>query len=170
MRSADLVGLYVRGLSTLLGARAVSVYLPRAPRGSALSHDGPDGPLPELADLAQAERFATAAAADAARLRAAGTDGVELPSRAPGGRLIGIFAGAPERVPDRRGGRAAARTSVHGPELWLGLRTGAPLRPSRCLPRPPGCARSSRRCRGCSASRASSGGTASASPRSWTTR
>src|SRR5688572_27088686 len=104
MRSADLVGLYVRGLSTLLGARAVSVYVPRAPRVSALSHDGTDGPLPELADLAQAERFAAAAEADAARLRAAGSNGVELPSRAADGRLIGIFASPPERVPDRRGG------------------------------------------------------------------
>jgi diguanylate cyclase (GGDEF)-like protein len=135
MRSADLVGLYVRGLSTLLGARAVSVYLPRAPRGSALSHDGPDGPLPELADLAQAERFATAVASDAARLRAVGTDGVELPSRAPDGRLIGIFASPPEHVPDRRLGRAA-RTNSHGPELWLGLRTGSAPAPF-ALPSPP---------------------------------
>src|SRR5688572_23583255 len=136
MRSADLVGLYVRGLSTLLGARAVSVYVPKAPRGSALSHDGADGPLPELADLAQAERFAAEAAGQAARLRAQGTDGVELPSRDAGGRLIGIFASPPERVPDRRGGRVAARTNGHGPEIWLGLRTGGADAPF-ALPSPP---------------------------------
>jgi diguanylate cyclase (GGDEF)-like protein len=140
MRSAELVELYVRGLSTLLGARAVSVYLPAAPRGIALSHDGADRPLPELADLAQAERFAEAAAAEAARLRSTrpGTTGVELPSRVPDGRLIGIFSGPPERVPDRRGGRATARANGHGPELWLGLRTSATPGPFALPPPPPG--------------------------------
>jgi diguanylate cyclase (GGDEF)-like protein len=136
MRSADLVGLYVRGLSTLLGARAVSVYAPRAPRGTALSHDGVEGPVPELTDLAHAERFAAAAAADAARLRHAGTDGVELASRAPDGRLIGVFASPPERVPDRRGGRSAARATGQGPELWLGLRLDGASAPF-ALPPPP---------------------------------
>ncbi|MET0551717.1 MAG: sigma 54-interacting transcriptional regulator, partial [Vicinamibacteria bacterium] len=136
MRSADLVGLYVRGLSTLLGARSVSVYVPRAPRAAALSHDGLDGPLPELVDAAHAERFAAAAVADAIRLRQAGADGIEMASRAADGRLIGIFSSPPERVPDRRGGRAA-RASTHGPELWLGLRTDGARAPFALAPPPP---------------------------------
>ena len=59
-----------------------------------------------------------------------------MASRAPDGRLIGIFASPPERVPDRRGGRAAARENAHGPELWLGLRTDGAAAPF-ALPPPP---------------------------------
>jgi diguanylate cyclase (GGDEF)-like protein len=137
MRSAELVELYVRGLSTLLGARAVSVYLPAAPRGIALSHDGADRPLPELADLAQAERFAEAAAAEAARLRSTrpGTTGVELPSRVPDGRLIGIFSGPPSACPTGAAdARPRARTATVPSCGWACARARHPAR-SRCLPR-----------------------------------
>jgi diguanylate cyclase (GGDEF)-like protein len=126
MRSTDLLGLYVRGLCSLLGARVVSVYVPTSPAGPDLAHDGALTPVPELADLAQAARFLEDIGPEVWKLRDVrpGLSGIEVPSLAGDGRLIGIFSGLPARVPDRRLTRPdSAETGVpHGPELWLGLR------------------------------------------------
>jgi hydrogenase-4 transcriptional activator len=128
MRSTDLLGLYVRGLCSLLGARVVSVYVPASPVGPDLAHDGPLEPVPELSDLSQAARFLEDIEREVWKLRGVrpGLAGIEAPSRAGDGRLIGIFSGLPTRLPDRRQPRSVPDASdglpPHGPELWLGLR------------------------------------------------
>jgi GGDEF domain-containing protein len=145
MRSTDLLGLYVRGLCSLLGARVVSVYVPASPVGPDLAHDGPLAPVPELADLNHAARFLIDVEPEVWKLRDVrpGLSGIEVPSQAGDGRLIGIFSGLPARLPDRRQSTRAPEpseaTALHGPELWLGLRleddvTSEPL--IRLPPRP----------------------------------
>ena len=126
MRSTDLLGLYVRGLCSLLGARVVSVYVPTSPVGPDLAHDGPTAPVPELSDLTQAARFLEDVEPEVWKLRDVrpGLSGIEVPSQAGDGRLIGIFSGLSPRIPDRRQPRleAAEPGAPSAPELWLGLR------------------------------------------------
>jgi diguanylate cyclase (GGDEF)-like protein len=126
MRSTDLLGLYVRGLCSLLGARVVSVYVPDSAVGPDLAHDGAQAPVPELADLTHAARFLEDIEPEVWKLRDVrpGLSGIEVPSLAGDGRLIGIFSGLPNRLPDRRLAKLEAVEPglAHGPELWLGLR------------------------------------------------
>jgi diguanylate cyclase (GGDEF)-like protein len=126
MRSTDLLGLYVRGLCSLLGARVVSVYVPDSPVGPDLAHDGALAPVPELADLTKAARFLLDVEPEVWKLRDVrpGLSGIEIPSQAGDGRLLGIFSGLSQRIPDRRQPRQepAEPGALHGPELWLGLR------------------------------------------------
>ena len=106
----------------------VSVYVPASPVGPDLAHDGPLAPVPELADLNHAARFLIDVEPEVWKLRDVrpGLSGIEVPSQAGDGRLIGIFSGLPARLPDRRRSTRAPEpseaTALHGPELWLGLR------------------------------------------------
>jgi diguanylate cyclase (GGDEF)-like protein len=151
MRSADLFGIYVRGLGSLVGARGVTVYVSSPPGSSAqaaLSHHGELLPLPELENVAAAEHFLAEILPELGRLKEANPslEAVEVPSRAPGGRLIGILPRQPERVPDRRQSARRARAAEaqeEAPgavqtELWLGLRTGDEDPPMPLPPQPAG--------------------------------
>src|SRR5687767_7040208 len=107
MRSADLFGIYVRGLCSLLGARGLSVYLPSSPGSptrATLSHHGDRAPVPELADLVRADEFLQDVAAEVRLLREAQPllQAVEVPSRDSDGRLIGLLTRSPASVPERR--------------------------------------------------------------------
>jgi hydrogenase-4 transcriptional activator len=132
MRSADLFGIYVRGLCSLLGARGLSVYLPSSPGSPAratLSHHGERPAVPELEDLVRADHFLGDVAAAVRELREAqpSLQAVEVPSHHPDGRLIGLLMRPPASVPERRqalSGRAGQDPARA--DLWLGLRLGAP--------------------------------------------
>jgi diguanylate cyclase (GGDEF)-like protein len=133
MRSADLFGIYVRGLCSLLGARGMSIYLPSSPGSPAratLSHHGEPPSLPELADLTRADQFLHDIADDIRSLREAqpSLHAVEVPSLEPDGRLIGILPPFPSRLPDRRQASRRPRTrrthDLAHADLWLGLRLG----------------------------------------------
>ncbi|HEY6547136.1 MAG TPA: diguanylate cyclase, partial [Vicinamibacteria bacterium] len=119
--AGEILQTYLGLLARLSGATSVSLYVPPAISGAreVLIHDGPLGPLPELAD-------AEAAAELHQRLGAAAAAGTGyVPSSDPAGMLYRIpLRWSPARAEEEAGSPGRRRKDGRPAELsaWIGLR------------------------------------------------
>ncbi len=132
LRSKEFLRSYARFLHHLSGAAAVSLFLPPSPEGpdgGVLIHQNGQPAVPELADASAAIELLRTV-----DLRFAGAEGAlrhQFPSRAPGGRLIGIATDSRSSLPGPGTDDAMSRSrrkadhecaASASPTLWIGLR------------------------------------------------
>ena len=127
LESSELLRSYAEGIRRLSGAGSVALFVPPSLSGfsrSILLHDGPLGPVAELADLETAQSFADGGRPDPAA--------EAIPSATPGGGLIPLpavhsawaLAVLPEQLVGGPSfpGRRRSDDDPPMPSAWLGLR------------------------------------------------
>jgi hydrogenase-4 transcriptional activator len=127
LESSELLRSYAEGIRRLSGAGSVALFVPPSLSGfsrSILLHDGPLGPVAELADLETAQSFADGGKPDPAA--------EAIPSATPGGGLIPLpavhsawaLAVLPEQLAGGPSfpGRRRSDDDPPMPSAWLGLR------------------------------------------------